>query len=105
MIEKTRRIRSRAHLKFVGERPCCVCGHRPVDVHHLLQCPDPKARGLKAGDNWTAPLCHAHHMALHLYGFEREWAQGLGIDLVATARDLWRRSPANMRMKCPGESE
>lgn len=91
------RIRSKAHLDWIRKQRCCVpgCARRDVEAHHLLQCEDAKARGLKASDAWTVPLCHTHHMALHLYGFEQEWAQGLGVDLIATAAELWRRSPGN----------
>src|SRR5271157_4543020 len=40
----------------------------PVDAHHQAKTdgdrswtPEPKAHSLKAGDNWTVPLCHALH--------------------------------------------
>lgn len=101
------RIRSQLHLDFIRGMRCVVpgCGRRFVQTHHLLQCNSPKARGEKAADENCVPLCVFHHFELHHLGNESKWAERHGIDLVATARDLWRRSPANKRMKCPGESE
>lgn len=92
---KQPRIRSKKHLAFVAERPCCVCRRKPVQVHHLLRCIDLKARGVKAGDNWTVPLCLYCHTALHAMGDERAWAERNEVDLVEKAQSLWARSPAN----------
>ena len=49
-------IRSPRHLAFVAEHGCAICGRRPVHVHHLTY-GWPKARGRKAPDSLTAPLC------------------------------------------------
>jgi hypothetical protein len=75
------RIRSRDHMAYIRSLPCSVpgCRREPVDVHHLTCSPEPKARSLKAGDNWTVPLCHGlHHVAqardgVHRAGNERAW--------------------------------
>ena len=101
------RIRSPLHLDYIRGMRCVVpgCGRRFVQAHHLLQCNNPKARGEKAADENCVPLCVFHHFELHQLGNESLWAERHGIDLVATARDLWRRSPANKRIACPGESE
>ena len=92
MIEKTYRPRSKKHLAFVGGLPCCYpgCG-RESQVHHLTIA-QPKARGLKAGDNWTVPLCVLHHNALHSRGNERSWWEDIGIDPLALAASLWDES-------------
>jgi hypothetical protein len=30
-----RRVRGKAHIKFVAKQPCLICGRRPSDAHHL----------------------------------------------------------------------
>ena len=55
-ISEPKRVRSKAHLRFVATMPCVVCGMRPVEVHHLKYL-QPRARGLKVSDEFTVPLC------------------------------------------------
>jgi len=45
--------------------------------------------GLKVGDNWCVPLCHAHHMELHRFGDERTWWDLQGIDPLEIAKQLY----------------
>ena len=57
----------------------------------------PKARGLKAGDQWTVPLCRAHHRpifagSLHSWGDERAWWRMHRIDPLPVAEDMWRET-------------
>lgn len=91
------RIRSKAHRKWINEQRCCVmgCGSRFSQCHHLLSGPEPKARSEKASDTWCLPLCGFHHSELHSMGDERAWGARHNIDLIATAAEFWRRSPAN----------
>lgn len=90
------RIRSPLHLDFIRGLRCIVpgCGRRFVSAHHLLQSGSPKARGSKSPDASCVPLCVYHHHELHQMGSERKFAERHGIDMIATARELWRRSPA-----------
>lgn len=87
---KVGRWRSRLKLAFVGAMACvvpgCVC--LPVQVHHLTCGPEPKARGLKAGDEWTVSLCVGHHTALHAMGNERRWWALLGLDGETVAAEV-----------------
>ncbi len=100
MLGVPNRIRSPKHLTWIRTLRCVVpgCPHRLVQVHHLLHCPDAKARSEKAGDNWTVPLCVFHHHELHHMGDETRWVVRHWIDLVAIAAEFWRRSPANRRV-------
>ena len=91
------RVRSAAHMAFVAEHPCIVCGWPDVQVHHLTCGPEPKARGLKASDSYTVPLCPRHHDALHQRGDERAFWHALGIDPIAAAERLWAASVASGR--------
>ncbi len=34
-LSEPRRVRDKAHLKFVASHPCLVCGRSPADAHHL----------------------------------------------------------------------
>lgn len=98
-IGKPVRERSRAHLAYVGQRPrCCIpgCLGAPIQVHHLTHV-QPKARGLKAGDQWTVNLCLGHHLGprgVHAAGNEARWWREIGVDGVAVAVRLWSESQA-----------
>jgi len=63
--QKIPRIRSKPHMAYVASLPCIVCGWHEVQVHHLTCGREAKARGLKASDSATLPLCAADHTALH----------------------------------------
>jgi hypothetical protein len=83
-----RRIRDKAHLKFVASQPCLICGRSPVDAHHL-RFAQPRAMGLKVSDEFTVPLCRTHHRDNHSFGDEVAWWERRAIDPVATSRVLW----------------
>ncbi|WP_426434884.1 ERF family protein [Bradyrhizobium genosp. P] len=87
-ISEPRRFRDKAHLKFVGSQPCLVCGRNPADAHHL-RFTQSRGMGLKVSDEFTVPLCRAHHRDNHNYGDEIAWWERRAIDPVATARALW----------------
>ena len=67
-----KRLRDKAHLKFVASQPCLVCGREPSDPHHL-RFAQPRAIGLKVSDEFTVPLCRGHHRQLHQAGNEEVW--------------------------------
>ena len=69
MIAEPKRLRDKAHLKFVAAQPCLVCGRQPADPHHL-RFAQPRAIGLKVSDEFTVPLCRGHHRELHQTGNE-----------------------------------
>ena len=83
-----RRLRDKAHLKFVASQPCLICGRSPVDAHHL-RFAQPRAMGLKVSDEFTVPLCRTHHRDNHNFGDEVAWWERRAIDPVATSRMLW----------------
>ena len=92
------RKQNQRHLAWIRTLRCCVpgCGRMmQIHAHHLLSSPMPKARGLKPDSKWTIPLCLYCHTALHAMGDEREWARRNNLDVVATAAEYWRLSPAN----------
>ena len=45
--------------------------------------------GRKVSDEFTVPLCRAHHRELHHSGNEAAWWHDMGIDPLEIARELW----------------
>ena len=83
-----RRIRDRAHIRYVAQQPCLICGRRPCDAHHL-RFAQPIALARKVSDEFTVPLCRGHHRELHRCSDESAWWSKLGIDPTIPARKLW----------------
>jgi len=90
-IAEPKRLRDKAHLKFVASQPCLVCGRQPSDPHHL-RFAQPRAIGLKVSDEFTVPLCRGHHRQIHQSGNEVAWWKDLRINSLEIARDLWEQT-------------
>ena len=45
--------------------------------------------GLKVSDEFTVPLCRAHHRELHRTGMESDWWAKAGLEPISLARKLW----------------
>jgi hypothetical protein len=86
-----KRLRDKAHLKFVASQPCLVCGRQPCDPHHL-RFAQPRAMGLKVSDEFTVPLCRGHHRQLHQAGNEIAWWDDLQVNALEIARGLWEKT-------------
>ena len=78
-IAEPKRLRDKAHLRFVASQPCLVCGRQPSDPHHL-RFAQPRALGLKVSDEFTVPLCRGHHRQLHQAGNEVAWWENLNVN-------------------------
>lgn len=109
MLSKPERHRCPAHLRYVASIPCIACsgGRLPgpdwmdrgsVSQAHHLTFAQPRARGLKVGDQWVLPVCPPHHHALHHKG-ERLWWVLKGIDPLPIAEALWAASVAAGRVR------
>ena len=90
-IAEPKRLRDKAHLKFVASQPCLVCGRQPSDSHHL-RFAQPRAIGLKVSDEFTVPLCRGHHRELHQVGSEEDWWAKYQIDALEMAKQLWEQN-------------
>jgi hypothetical protein len=88
-----KRLRDKAHLKYVASKPCLVCGRKPADPHHL-RFAQPRAIGLKVSDEFTVPLCRSHHRDLHQAGNELRWWESFRIEPLPIARKLWEETHA-----------
>ena len=90
-IAEPKRLRDKAHLKFVASQPCLVCGRQPSDPHHL-RFAQPRAISLKVSDEFTVPLCRGHHRQLHQAGNEVKWWENLKVNALETAKHLWEQT-------------
>jgi hypothetical protein len=68
---------------------CLACGRGPSDAHRL-KFAQARALGRKVSDEFTVPLCRAHHRELHHRGDERTWWQQLNLDPLPIAQHLWQ---------------
>ena len=93
-IAEPKRLRDKAHLKFVASQPCLICGRQPSDPHHL-RFAQPRAIGLKVSDEFTVPLCRGHHRQLHQAGNELAWWKSAKVDALEAARALWEETHAS----------
>ena len=91
VLAEPKRLRDKAHLKFVASQACLICGRQPCDPHHL-RFAQPRAMGLKVSDEFTVPLCRGHHRQLHQAGNEEAWWAARNIDALAIAKDLWAQT-------------
>jgi len=87
VFPEPRRVRDRDHIRHVIKQPCLVCGRRPSDPHHL-RFAQSRALGRKVSDEFTVPLCRAHHREVHRSGNEESWWWTTRIDPLAAARSL-----------------
>ncbi len=94
VMAKTIRLRDSDHRKFVATQPCLVCGRTTADAHHL-RFAQPRALGRKVSDEFTVPLCRAHHRELHRHGNEAAWWRSVKIEPLPVAYRLWQHSRLN----------
>ena len=87
-IPVPRRARDKTHLRFVAKQPCLICGRQPSDPHHL-RFAQSRGLGQKVSDEFTVPLCRAHHRELHRASKEVEWWARTGLEPTGIARQLW----------------
>jgi hypothetical protein len=90
-LGEPKRLRDKAHLKFVAAQSCLVCGRQPSDPHHL-RFAQARAIGLKVSDEFTVPLCRGHHRELHQIGNEPVWWEKLNIKPLEIAKGLWEQT-------------
>lgn len=100
-VAAPRRYRDKAHLRYVAQQPCLLCGRKPSDPHHLRHL-QPRALGRKASDEFAVPLCRIHHRLVHRVGNEVAWWKDAGIDPAKVARKLWNDSRMDHGRIAPG---
>jgi hypothetical protein len=103
-VPEPRRVRDRDHIRHVIKQPCLLCGRRPSDPHHL-RFAQSRALGRKVSDEFTVPLCRAHHREVHRCGNEGLWWGKTRIDPLAAARVLWLETHPLLSAKTTGKQE
>jgi hypothetical protein len=99
-IAEPKRLRDKAHLKFVASQPCLICGRQPSDPHHL-RFAQPRAIGLKVSDEFTVPLCRGHHRQVHQAGNEIAWWEDLQVNALEIAGGLWEKTHPSTTAQSP----
>jgi hypothetical protein len=107
VLPEPRRIRDKEHIRYVIKQPCLICGRQPSDPHHL-RFAQSRALGGKVSDEFTVPVCRAHHREIHRCGNEGSWWRKTGIDPFPAARAFWLEThplgqwePTVANMKAP----
>jgi hypothetical protein len=100
-IGEPRRVRDKAHRKFVSSQACLICGRQPSDAHHLRSA-QPRALSRKVSDEFTVPLCRIHHREVHRGSDEAAWWSRFGVDPYLVAATLWAQArPGRSSVELP----
>lgn len=94
------RLRSTAHRDWVRGHQCCVtgCDQMPIEVAHINRA-STRGIGQKSSDGQTVSLCRDHHSESHRG--ERTFETKYGLDLMALAKEFYRRSPHKSKLDDP----
>lgn len=90
-------FRCDGHLQWIRGHQCAVAGvldpcSGRMEAAHARTGTD-GGMGMKPSDWWTLPLCFHHHEIIQTPKGEAEFERRYGIDMKATARALWAKSP------------
>lgn len=91
------RVNAPLHLRRIRQLSCCMClSPGPSDPHHLKRSMD-RGMGMKAGDNWTVPLCRTCHERIEREGRKAEphWMKSLAASLWIAQTELMMRAVLN----------
>jgi hypothetical protein len=77
---------------------------KPSDPHHL-RFAQSRGLGRKVSDEFTVPLCRAHHREVHRCGNEGLWWGKTRIDPLVAARVLWLETHPLLSAKATGKQE
>lgn len=93
MIKQPRQ-KNEAHLAYIRQLPCVVCGNNieteaaHVRYQELRAGKQMPGLGRKPDDAWAVPLCSQHHRDQHTMD-ERKFWRVAGIDPLPVAAFLW----------------
>lgn len=81
----------KAYCGWLRSLPCCMCGARPVQVHHRTGA----GMARRAHDHEGMPLCHQCHTDLHgltgkFKGWDKQRLRTWQREQVDICRDGWR---------------
>ena len=92
MRQRRPREKDEAHLTWLRQLPCLVCGKQDVEAAHVRFAAREwgkreTGKGERPSDYWAVPLCSTHHRNQHGEG-ERLWWGAIGLDPVPIASAL-----------------
>ena len=100
MTAKRPRQHDKKHLDFIRSLPCCVC-HNNIETQAAhIRYSDARFGKTNPGshkpdDKYTLPLCNLHHQEQHAIGDERKFWDGIGLDPIPLALELYAISGDN----------
>lgn len=98
-VRERPQVRLPAHLKWIRGHECAIAGKHDcegrIEAAHVRGGTD-GGLGVKPSDWWTIPLCSAAHAEQHRTG-EAAFQMRYKLNMKATARGLWLRSPVRMK--------
>lgn len=97
-VREPDRIECKAHLQWIRGCLCLMLTSEcsgPIEAAHIRNGTD-GGMGQKPSDCYTVPLCRHHHAMQHAVGEKTFWA---GCDPLKFAAELWKASPARIRME------
>ena len=77
------------YLAHIRTLPCLVC-QQPAEAHHLMII-GRRGMGMKTEDKYAVPLCHPHHMELHMMGDEFSFWVINETDPITWAKEEWEK--------------
>ena len=94
-MQKQPRMRDEKHLKFIRSLPCLVCQNNISTQACHIRMTDARFGKVNPGiaakpdDKYTLPMCDVHHSAQHKAGNERTFWEGIGLDPIPLALELY----------------
>ncbi len=92
---KRKERKSKRHMAWVAQHPCCVCGRNNIAVHHLIHYKPADKIG-RRDDKYVIPICRASHdLARGVHGPEAEigFLESRGVNGLNVALKLFNKSP------------
>ncbi len=92
-IERSKPLRSPAHLKWVRSHACSVagCQGEPIEAAHVRTGTD-GGTGMKPSDCWVISLCRDHHAEQHAVG-EKAFEAQHRLNMRMLALEFAAKSP------------
>ncbi|MCA0973428.1 DUF968 domain-containing protein [Halomonas denitrificans] len=88
------RWRSERYLAFVRSLPCCACGGRATDAHHVIGLHwGLSGMATTAPDSFSMPVCRVCHQAIHASPEMQARQPGLLTDTINRGLDHFTDEP------------
>lgn len=92
------KIHCPAHARWVRGFECLIAGKATHECWGRMEAHHVTSRGAGGGDETLVPLCSRAHVLGHSMGWD-SFEKLYGVNLEATAAELWRTSPHGQRYR------